>query len=83
MSYVIRVWYQLPMSYVYYEYIKFVLKTFIYKIYNVYITCVSKAYTIKVKWFWYYIANKCILRVWIVVTGLHVFIHIILVGNNY
>jgi len=36
-------------TYVYYEYIKFLLKIFIYKIYNVHITYVSKAYIIKVK----------------------------------
>jgi len=68
-------------TYVYYEYIKFLLKIFIYKIYNVHITYVSKAYIIKVKWFWYY--SSCILKVWIVVMGLHVLIRTILIDNNY
>jgi len=69
-------------TYIYYKYIKFVLKIFIYKIYDVYVTCVSKVYIIKIKWLWYYGFDKCILKVCKVRMVLHALIRTILKGNN-
>jgi len=62
------------MTNIYYEYINFLLKLFIYEIYNVHIICVSKVYIIKVKWLWYYGFNKCISMVCKFVMGLHALI---------
>ncbi len=73
----------ITITYVYYEYIKFVLKIFIYKIYHVHTTCLSKDYIIKAKWLWYNDIIKYIRRVCKVIMGLHALIHTILIGNNY
>jgi len=69
-------------TYVYYKYIKFALKIFIYKMYNVYIAFVSKVYMMKIKWLWYYGSDKCILNVCKVIMVLHALIHTILKSNN-
>jgi len=73
----------IEITYGYNEYIKFVLKIFIYKTYHVHITCLSKVYIIKVNWLRYYDNIKCILKVCKVIMGLHALIHTILIGNTY